>query len=170
MKTRPVTAITFVAALLLTTLTSHAILTDSSDRSDRSNEDTAAVEAATHGFYSALNDMFTGDIEPMLQVWSHRDDVTYMGPAGGLLVGWEDVRASWEKQAALELGGHVESSDLQIRVGRDVAMVQNTISGENEDSQGETQAVSIRATSVFRMEAGEWKMISHHTDLLPFLD
>jgi len=28
--------------------------------------------------------------------------------------------------------------------------------------------VSIRATNVFRKEGGQWKMIGHHTDLLPF--
>jgi hypothetical protein len=30
--------------------------------------------------------------------------------------------------------------------------------------------VSIRATNLFRKESGAWKMIGHHTDLLPFLE
>jgi ketosteroid isomerase-like protein len=30
--------------------------------------------------------------------------------------------------------------------------------------------VSIRATNLFRKENGAWKMIGHHTDLLPFLE
>ena len=34
---------------------------------------------------------------------------------------------------------------------------------------GKPQAVSIRATNLFRKEDGTWKMIGHHTDLLPFL-
>jgi ketosteroid isomerase-like protein len=34
---------------------------------------------------------------------------------------------------------------------------------------GKPQQVSIRATNTFRKENGQWKMIGHHTDLLPFL-
>ena len=31
----------------------------------------------------SLNLMFAGDLGPMKDVWSHADDVTYMGPDGG---------------------------------------------------------------------------------------
>ena len=48
---------------------------------DRS--DTKAVAEAVAGFYAALNTMFKGDLGPMLEVWSHADDVTYMGPTVG---------------------------------------------------------------------------------------
>ena len=37
-------------------------------------------------------------------------------------------------------------------------------------AEGRPLQVSIRATNIFRKEKGEWKMIGHHTDLLPFLD
>lgn len=52
-------------------------------------EDKAAqeVRAAAGQFYAALNVLFAGDVAPMSAVWSHRDDVTYMGPAGGFRVG-----------------------------------------------------------------------------------
>ena len=29
------------------------------------------------------------------------DDVTYMGPDGTIRVGWDQVRASWQAQAAM---------------------------------------------------------------------
>ncbi|MCP4384570.1 MAG: hypothetical protein GY798_24685 [Hyphomicrobiales bacterium] len=45
-----------------------------------SAEETAAVRQAADDFYSAPNILFTGDVAPMESVWSHRDDVTYMGP------------------------------------------------------------------------------------------
>ena len=53
----------------------------------------AHLEDATRGFYVALNDVLGGDVAPVLAVWSHADDVTYMSPFGELLVGWEPVRA-----------------------------------------------------------------------------
>lgn len=128
------------------------------------------VEAAVSKFYLALNQMFTGDVELMNEVWSHADDVTYMGPNGGLLVGWEQVGPIWEKQAALRLGGRVEPTDMHITVGRDIAVTSNYEMGENTPEGGETRNVSIRATNVFRREDGAWKMIGHQTDLLPFLE
>jgi ketosteroid isomerase-like protein len=109
--------------------------------------------------------MFTGDVSLMKNVWSHEDDVTYMGPDGGFQVGWKQVLAEWEAQAAMKLGGRVEPEDMRITVGTTIAVTHNFERGEN----GQSQAVSIRATNIFRKENGTWKMIAHHTDLLPFL-
>jgi ketosteroid isomerase-like protein len=49
-------------------------------------------------------------------------------------------------------------------------VVQNLELGENVNAEGELEEISIRATNVFRMEDGRWRMIGHHTDLLPLLD
>ena len=128
-----------------------------------------AVRKAAAQFYDALNVMFAGDLEPMKEVWSHADDVTYMGPGGGFRVGWTEVLQDWEKQAAMELGGKVEAVDMRVVVAHDLAITQNYEVGENKDEDGKTLTVRIRATNVFRKEQGAWKMISHHTDLLPHL-
>ncbi len=135
-----------------------------------SADETQAVEQASTKFYTSLNALFTGDAEPMQDVWSHAADVTYLGPAGGIQIGWDAVRASWETQAALKLGGKIESADLHVVVGNDLAFAQCYERGENLDAQGQPIQVSIRATNVFRKENGQWKLISHHTDLLPFLE
>ena len=134
-----------------------------------SHEERAVMQATTQ-FYAALNAMFTGDVGPMKAAWSHEDDVTYLDPAGGFQVGWGQVRASWEAQAAMKLGGEVTPENIHITVGRDLAVVQNHEQGENVTADGNPQAVSIRATNLFRKEDGTWKMIGHHTDLLPFLE
>jgi ketosteroid isomerase-like protein len=134
-----------------------------------SEDDEKAVRNATTQFYAALNTMFTGDLGPMKSIWSHANDVTYMGPAGGFQVGWDQVRKSWEEQAAKKLGGKVEVADLRITAGPDIAVTHNFEKGENTNAKGEPEKVSIRATNVFRKEGGAWKMIGHHTDLLPFL-
>jgi ketosteroid isomerase-like protein len=132
-------------------------------------DDKQAVMEAAAQFYTALSRIFTGDPGPMKEVWSHADDVTYMGPAGGFQVGWHQVLANWEMQAALKLGGTVEPSDMRITVGRDIAVTNNYEKGENTNVEGKPRKVSIRATNVFRKEHGKWKMIGHHTDLLPYL-
>jgi len=137
--------------------------------SAQSADDTAAVEQASTKFYAALNSMFTGDLSPMIDVWSHADDVTYMGPAGGMEVGWDQVLAKWESQAAMKLGGKVEPTQMHITVGQNLAITQNYEKGQNT-VDGQPMIVSIRATNVFRKENGTWKMIGHHTDLLQPLE
>lgn len=129
------------------------------------DDDTSVKEAAMQ-FYAALNTMFTGDVAPMLEVWSHADDIVFMGPQGGMYVGWEEVRPQWEAQAAIKLGGKIEPHDMHIFVGEDLAVVQDYEKGENTNVQGKTVSVSLRATNVFRKESGKWKMISHQTDEL----
>jgi ketosteroid isomerase-like protein len=127
-----------------------------------------AVAEAVDGFYTALNAMFKGDVEPMKKVWSHSPDVTYMPPDGEYLKGWKATLKSWQEQASLNLGGVVKPEDLHYNIGETIAVVHNYEVGENFTG-GERDIVKIRATNLFRKENGEWKMIGHHVDLLPFL-
>ena len=127
------------------------------------------VRQAVGQFYAALNAMFTGELGPIKEIWSHANDVTYMGPGGGFEVGWDQVLATWETQAAKKLGGKVEPADIRITVGQDLAIVSDIEKGENTNADGKVEKVSIRATNLFRKEGGKLKMIGHHTDLLPYL-
>lgn len=105
----------------------------------------------------------------MKKIWSHEDDVTYMGPGGGFRHGWQQVLADWQTQAALKLGGEVEPKDMRATVGCDLAIVSNYEIGKNVAADGTPQEITIRATNLFRNENGYWKMIGHHTDILPYL-
>lgn len=134
-----------------------------------SENDTAAVLAANAQFYSALNKMFTGDVAPIKAIWSHADDVTYMGPTGGFERGWSTVLKDWERQAALKLGGHVQPVKIQLIVGHDLAVVNDYEQGENTNAKGRIERLRLRATNIFRKESGQWKMVGHHTDPLPYL-
>ena len=113
---------------------------------------------ATAQFYTALNAMFNGEPEPMKAVWSHSEDVSYMGPGGEYQIGWNDVVKSWDAQAAMKMGGKIESLDMHSFTGQDLAITQNYEQGENKDQDGKVVTVKIRATNIFRKENGEWKM------------
>jgi ketosteroid isomerase-like protein len=155
-----------MSCVLMTTLMTSCA---SGNTASTSGADEQLVKDAVAEFYSALNVMFTGDAAPMKAVWSHADDVNYMGPQGGLDVGWHTISKMWDGTAALKLGGKVEPVDIQLHVSHQLAVVCDVESGENTNANGETAKVSIRATNVFRKESGQWKMIGHHTDLLPYL-
>lgn len=128
----------------------------------------AEIKISVAEFYGALNAMFQGDAAPMIGLWSHKDDVTYLGPQGGILVGWEKVQQSWIEQAALKLGGKVVPQDVHIIVGENLAIVQNYEVGTNY-VDGKPQTLKIRSLNIFRKENGKWKMLSHQTDLLTYL-
>ena len=127
------------------------------------------VKDAAADFLVALNELFTGDVEPMKRGLVPRERASaYMGPAGGIQVGWDQVRANWEAQAALNLKGKVKCEYMQVTAGPVIGIAQCRIVGENF-VDGKPRKVSIRTTSTFRQDDGQWKMIGHHTDLLPFL-
>ena len=132
-------------------------------------QDQSAVQQATHQFYTALNAMFKGDVEPMEAVWSHANDVTYMGPDGKFIVGWDQLLPNWKSQAAMTLGGTVRPEQTHTTIGQSLATVQCLEVGENI-IDGKPVKVSLRATNIFRKESGQWKMIGHQTDKLPFLE
>lgn len=127
--------------------------------------DTQGVQAAIAAYHEALNTLFTGDAAPMKALWSHADDVTYMGPAGGMLHGWPEIEQYWDRQAARKLAGNVDPDKVHVVAGQTLAVVCYHETGEHVFA-GKTQPVSIRATTTFRKEDGQWKVIGHHTDTL----
>ena len=132
------------------------------------DDDTQAVKVALGGFHDALNVLFTGDAGPMKAVWSHADDVTYMGPMGGMQIGWSQIEAYWDRQAAKKLGGKVDPTSVHITTSPTLAVVHYEEKGENVIA-GTSHPVAIRTTTTFRKEAGVWKVIGHHTDTLAYL-
>jgi len=162
-----------IATFLLTscsekkTETKNASGTDSSQTNKINND--LAVSAANDQLYKALNAMFTGNLEPMNNIWSHQNDVTDLGPFGGQLVGWDSVGAEFKKEAGLKLGGKVVCTGLIVHSGKDMGYTVCTEVGENMSAEGKPVVVSHRATNVFRLENGQWKLVHHHTDLSPQL-
>lgn len=123
------------------------------------------LRIANEQFYAALNAMFTGEIEPMNAIWSHRDDVTDLGPFGGRLTGWAAVGAEFKKEAGLKFGGRVLCKDLVVQIGGDMGYTVCVEEGQHMSVEGKPVVVRFRATNIFRRENGRWKLVHHHTDL-----
>lgn len=129
----------------------------------------ATVAEATANLYQALNVMFEGDGRPMKEAWSRASDITYMGPGGNYLVGWEKIEKEWDEQTARRLGGRVTPMELHTIESGDLAVINCIESGENQ-VDGKPQVVKIRSSTVFRREAGVWKVVGHQTDKLVYLE
>jgi ketosteroid isomerase-like protein len=124
------------------------------------------VRAASTQWYVVLNAMLNGNPEPFAAIYSHADDVTYMGAEGGMRIGWAATYADWKAQAAKSLGGSVEPVAMHIVVGRDWALCYVNTNGTVKMQDGSIRDTSARESSVFRKENGAWKMIAHHADKL----
>ncbi len=121
------------------------------------------LHAAVAAFYDALDSVFAGNPAPMQAVWSHAADVTCMGPAGDLLVGWAPIEATWVAQAAVVERGSVRPHDVHLFASGDLGVSVGLEHGSLVIG-GNTIVVAARATNVFRLEQGSWRMIGHHVD------
>ena len=122
------------------------------------------VRAASEQFYAALNSMLNGDTGPLAGIWSHDEGVTTMHPIGGREVGWESVGDTWDQVAKLVSDGEVTLNDQLISAAGDMAY---EVGVEIGQARFGDKSVSFdhRVTNVYRREAGEWKIIHHHTDV-----
>jgi ketosteroid isomerase-like protein len=124
------------------------------------------VRTASARFYAALNRMTDGDAAPLADIWSHGATVTTLHPIGGRQTGWDEVRGSFEQVAQLATGGHVDVRDQSIQVDGDLAYEVGVEVGQATIA-GERVTIEQRVTNVYRREAGEWKIVHHHTDVSP---
>ena len=124
------------------------------------------VRKASAQFYAGLGSMIGGDAAPLEDIWSHSATVTTMHPIGGRQVGWDQVRGSFEQVAGVASGGHAELRDQSIQVAGDMAYEVGVEVGQ-VTMAGEQVAIEQRVTNVYRREAGQWRIVHHHTDLSP---
>ncbi len=124
------------------------------------------VRTASAKFYAGLNRMLDGDSSSLAAAWSHDSDVSTMHPIGGRETGWDEVRGSFEGVGKLATGGHVVLRDQSIHVTGDLAYEVGVEQGGAKVA-GEQIDIEQRVTNVYRREAGEWKIVHHHTDISP---
>lgn len=127
------------------------------------------VRQAQEQFLVALHAMFGGDMGPMTEVWSHGEDVTVMTPFGGRYVGWGAVREQLTRESHMGMSGHLACHDELVRVGDhgDLAYTVCNVVGEDFKKQGQPLSINLRATSIWRREGRQWKLVHHHIDALP---
>ena len=124
------------------------------------------VRHASKQFYTALNRMANGDPGLMASAWSHGPEVTALHPIDGREIGWEAVKASFERFAQIAADGNIDLKDQLIHVDGDVAYELGVEQGECK-LDGHPVAIKHRVTNIYRREDGGWRMIHHHSDTSP---
>jgi ketosteroid isomerase-like protein len=120
-------------------------------------------------FYGAIRSMFGGDLEPLADIWSHTDDVSFASPVGNIQVGWEAVRAEFERHAKVGIKGNLEYKEPFVRVCGDLAYASCLATAPDMTINGKPYDFNLRATTIFRREDGQWRVVHHHSDCGPGL-
>lgn len=164
----------FLTLILITALLSgtlfHSCINKPQQSEDQvvTNTNTMSMQKITeanNALYAGLNEMFAGNIEPLNKLWMHNDSITYMGPFGGCLVGWPAVSKEFSQVAAMKLGGSIVCSNANVYAGTDMGYVSCVEEGENIGPDGKPVRVSHRATNIFQLADGKWRLVHHHTDI-----
>ena len=116
--------------------------------------------------HQGLDSFAKGDPKPMKELFSHQDDVTLANPFGPPALGWNQVAETMERAAshysdgedtAFERISGYATTDLAYVL--EVEQWRSKIGGADEIS-----AFSLRVTTIFRREDGDWRIVHRHAD------
>jgi ketosteroid isomerase-like protein len=115
--------------------------------------------------HAAITKQSQGHPEPFLELWSQAGDVTIMAAIGGYQAGFDAVR---ELLTAASKTQHFDSwhaENVATVLDEDLAFTVElehyAHAGERED-----QAMTLRATQIYRREDGQWRVVHRHGDVL----
>jgi len=115
--------------------------------------------------HRALRQHTSGNPRPYLELWSHAEDVSLMGGVGGHQVGIHDVTElltaaaktlNYETWDAENLAtGFDDTLGFTVELERLTRLI-----------DGQTEEMSLRATTIYRRDDGAWRVIHRHGDSL----
>ena len=129
---------------------------------------TPTLERAIEESHNALAAIIRGDASGYLALFSEADDVTLGNPFGQFGRGRKNVEERLAIAASKYRDGRNASVEFIAQyVSESLACVAEVESAEAKVAGGEEMTkVSVRVTSVFRLEAGNWKLVHRHADPL----
>lgn len=125
--------------------------------------DEEEVLTANRVFYEALRSL---ELAQMDAVWMHEDWVKCLHPGWELLIGWDEVRKSWEDIFRSTVQMLVSISRALVHVSGDTAWVSCLVKVTSAYEEGFATAL-VEATNIFVRRQGRWLVVHHHTTPLP---
>lgn len=127
------------------------------------------VQELVDQFYAALNQVYAGDAEPLLALWSREPYVSAMHSLGDHEVGFDQVSAEWMRVAARVAGGTVNFESVALHANDAISYAVGIERGTILIDGAEV-AVNLRVTNIFERQGGEWKIVHHHADTAPSIE
>ena len=117
-------------------------------------------------YHQALNAFVKGDPELSKKLFSRRDDVTLANPFGPPARGWTQVEQTMERAASqFREGEPTRFEGISDYATADLAYILEIERGRMKVGVADEMApVSLRVTTIFRREDGEWRIVHRHAD------
>jgi ketosteroid isomerase-like protein len=109
-----------------------------------------------------------GDAQPSKALFSHRDDVVLANPWGPPARGWDRVETTLDAAAKRFRDGELSSYEVVSKFATDeLAVVLEIERGRAKVGGSEdVSPFALRATTAYRLEENEWKIVLRHADPL----
>jgi ketosteroid isomerase-like protein len=117
--------------------------------------------------HAAMAKVANGDISAIKALYAHGDDSTSFYGWGGYEKGWEAVSRRWDWAGRQFKGGTVSYENVtcvvtaELAYTTDIETFRVRVDGANAPTQW-----SNRVTHIFRLEAGEWRLVHRHANRL----
>jgi ketosteroid isomerase-like protein len=124
------------------------------------------LERVIERFDLAQGVFLKGNPEPMSGLFSHREDVTLNNPLSPPAHGWGQVAVTLERAASQFRDGEIgDYETIEKRVTPELAYVVRVERAEAKvGGRKDSAPIALRVTTIFRPEAGEWKIVHRHAD------
>lgn len=153
-----------VMAALLVTASHAGYGTDKSGQSVQHPE----LASTLVRYSEAATAFYNGHPDAVKALWSHADDVTLSGAAGGATAkGWSEVskRLGWASSQFLNAEGSKAVEEVQVTVSGDFAyIVQYEHIRYRPPGQAKESRRDYRVTTIFRRESDGWRVVHRHAD------
>lgn len=123
-----------------------------------------SLKDAADAFYAAGNQMLAGDLTGFSVIWSETDDISHLGPMGEICTGRAAVMAEFVKESAMGFKGTLVADERRFVETPELGYMVCVERTRGMTKAGEAITADIRATTIFRKEAGHWRVVHHHTD------
>ncbi len=127
---------------------------------------THSLDSAIEASHNALAAIVNGDPSGYLALYAEDEDLTLGNPFGPFARGRQSVAERLSGAASNYRSGEITSVELIAKyLSEDLACVVEVESVRAKVGGSEEMAtVSLRVTSVFRLERGNWKLVHRHAD------
>jgi ketosteroid isomerase-like protein len=119
-------------------------------------------------YHSACDAFATGDPAPIKALYARSEDVLLANPFGGASRGWTAVSQALDFASSNFRGGKSVRFEEVSRYssGELVTLFEKEHWETKVGARRELAPFDLRVTTTFRLDSGEWKIVSRHADPL----
>lgn len=126
------------------------------------------VENVIEQYHSACDAFALGDPAPIKALYARGEDVVLANPFGGASRGWRAVSQALDFASSnFREGERVRFEEVSRYSSADLVTLFEREHWETKvGARNEPAPFDLRVTTTFRLESGEWKIVSRHADPL----